>query len=168
MATMNGRCGAIRLNVRGRDPYGSIEPDAEYDAVCADLTRELGELVDGATGLPAIAETIRTDELYGPDAHPNLPDLIVRWNQELNVIETLRSPRVGTVSRPVQSRAMPRSGDHSTESRLWAVGSEPPAGAEAPGMRGVDLGPTILSLLAVELPPGLDGRPIDLAAPAVL
>jgi predicted AlkP superfamily phosphohydrolase/phosphomutase len=102
----------------------------------------------------------------GPDAHPNLPDLIIRWNQELNVIETLRSPRVGTVSRPVQSWAMPRSGDHSTESRLWAVGLEPPARAEVPGMRGVDFGPTILSLLGVELPPDLDGRPIELAARA--
>lgn len=168
MATMNGRCGAIRLNVRGRDPYGSIEPGAEYDDVCAQLSRELGELLDGATGLRAVAEVVRTDEIYGHGAHPNLPDLIVRWNQELNVIESLRSPRIGRVSRPVQNRALPRSGDHSTESRLWALGLGPPAGAEVPGMRGIDLAPTVLSLMGMDPPANLDGRPVELAAPATI
>ena len=38
---LNNRCAAIRLNVRGREPYGCVEPGAEADALVEELRGEL-------------------------------------------------------------------------------------------------------------------------------
>lgn len=167
LAVMNGHCGAIRLNVRGRDPYGPVERGAEYDELCAEVTLELEKLESPLTGAPAVAEIVRTDALYGQGVHPNLPDLVVRWSREQPVIETLRSPRAGTVSRPLRVPPVPRSGEHSDESRVWALGPAFEPGREVDGARTVDLAPTVLALLGVAPPDHLDGRPLGLAATPV-
>lgn len=161
MATMNGRCGAVRTNLQGRDPFGAVTPGAEYDELCANLARDLEELVEVRTGARAVEEVVRADAVYGDDLHPNMPDLIVRWNPDLLVVEAVTSARVGTVSRPVRSMTMPRTGDHSTQSALWMRGARLAAGPPVP-MRAVDLAPSALQILGVEPPPDLDGRPLAL------
>jgi predicted AlkP superfamily phosphohydrolase/phosphomutase len=163
IAAMNGRCGAVRLNVRGRDPFGAVERGEEYDAACADIAAALLELEDLATGAPAVSEVVRTDAMYGEDAHPSLPDLVVRWNTELPLIESVASRRAGVVSGPVRIPSMPRSGDHSTESRLFVPARCGPAGRSA---KAVDFAPTILDLLDVSIPNGLDGSSLLATAPA--
>ena len=160
LAVMNGHYGAIRLNVRGRDPYGSVERGPAYDNLCTELAAELLQLENPLSGGPAVAEVVRLDEIYGPDVHPNLPDLVIRWREEQPLIETLSSPRAGTLSGPVRVRPVPRSGDHSTESRLWAFGPSFSPGETVAGARAVDLAPTVLELLDVAPPAELDGRPL--------
>ena len=60
-----GGNGAIRLNVRGREPFGSIEPGDEYDEACAELTCELEALQDADTGEPVVEEVGRADVVFG-------------------------------------------------------------------------------------------------------
>lgn len=165
LGVMNGFCGAIRLNVAGRDPYGSVEPGAEYDELCGEIAAELDELENPLIDGPAVKEVVRTVAVYGKDVHPNLPDLVIRWNPDQPVIETLQSSRAGVVSRPVRVRPVPRSGDHSAESRLWAFGPSFSAGETGEGGRTVDLAPTVLELLGVAPPAQFDGR--ALTSPAL-
>ena len=122
-----GANGAIRLNVRGREPFGSIEPGAEYDAACAELTRELEALRDTEIGEPVVRDVVRADEIFGDRYHPNLPDLIVRF-RERGVISSVRSPRIGTVSEPARDRHFARSGEHTRHVRLWYLGPSVTAG----------------------------------------
>ena len=159
-----GRAGGIRLNVRGRDPFGSIEPGGEYDEVCAELQRELGALRDAETGEPVVVEVARSDRLFAGRHHPNLPDLLVRFRERGEIV-SVTSPTIGTVTEPARDRRFARSGEHTTNARLWVSGPGIPAGLELDGLNVLDIGPTALDLLGVPVPEKLDGTPLPLRGP---
>lgn len=159
-----GGNGAIRLNVRGREPFGSIEPGDEYDDACAELTRELEALRDADTGEPVVRDVSRADEVFGERYHANLPDLIVRF-REHGVISSVQSPRIGTVSEPARDTRFARSGEHTPHVRLWHVGPGVETGEIVSGGHVGDVSATVLELLSVPLPPELAGRPLPLRDP---
>jgi len=166
VALMNSPCGAIRLNVKGRDPFGAIDPGAEYEAACAELTQELHELVDARTGRPAVSLVVSSKERYGEAVHPNIPDLLVHFDAEAGPIETVHSPRAGTIAIPVRTPSLPRSGDHTTHSCLIAAGPGIAPGPPARNGNVVDIAPTLLRLLDVQPPESLDGSALELGARA--
>src|SRR5581483_1542220 len=155
-----GMVGAVRLNVRGRDPFGCVEPGEEYDAICTDLTRELAALRDTETGEPVVVEAVRSDEVFGERYHPNLPDVLVRYRQEFP-ITSVTSPRIGTVSKPARDDHFLRSGEHTTNVRLWHIGPGVEAGRTVRGGHVLDVPATVLDRLGVSAP-DLDGRPLTL------
>jgi predicted AlkP superfamily phosphohydrolase/phosphomutase len=161
---MSVRCGgngAIRLNVRGRDPFGSIEPGEEYDTICEDLKRELEALRDTESGDPVVIEVVRSDAVLGDRHHPNLPDLIVKFRQH-GVITSVTSPRVGTVSEPARARNFARSGEHTSHIRLWRIDPGTEEGGTVRRGHVFDVTATVLELLSVPLPGDLDGKPLPL------
>jgi predicted AlkP superfamily phosphohydrolase/phosphomutase len=161
---MSLRCGgngAIRLNVRGRDPFGSIEPGEEYDAICKDLKRELEALRDTRSGDPVVNDVLRSDVVFGDRHHPNLPDLIVKF-REHGVITSVTSPRVGTVSEPARARHFPRSGEHTSHVRLWRIDPGIEKGGAVGEGHVFDVAATVLDVLSVPLPDDLDGKPLPL------
>lgn len=172
---LNNRCGAIRLNLRGREPYGCVEPGAEADGLLEDLRRELLALRQPGTGEPIVhSVSVPADDAPG-EPHPDLPDLTVDFRTDLGALEACESPRIGRVDVPLWSRAtgpdgwprtLGRTGDHSGESRLWirAPGFAPTPGPAA-GASVRDIAPTALTLLGVPVPAGVEGRPIAGAAP---
>ena len=60
----NDYTGAIRVNLKGREPDGRVAPGAEYEALLDELTRELHALVNPATGRPAVARVMRPAREY--------------------------------------------------------------------------------------------------------
>lgn len=168
MAVPNGRCGAIRLNLEGREPFGPVRPGDDYDAACEELIREISALENVESGAPAVREVIRTDSVYGPDRHPNIPDLVVRFNNAGGPIHAVRSERVGTVTIPIEQHSLQRSGDHTPHSRIWIQGPGVPAGEARDEGHVLDVAPTILARLEVPVPESLDGRPLELGRPAVV
>jgi predicted AlkP superfamily phosphohydrolase/phosphomutase len=155
----NNRCGAIRLNLKGREPFGAVEPGGEAADVLAEIRRELLALRDPASGEPIVTRVVTARDAFGPDHHPDLPDLLVVFRDDLGPLQACASERLGIVEVPNFHPNIPRSGNHTTHSRLWAVG---PGVAPGPAPEGnvLDVPPTILRLLDVPLPPGLDGRPL--------
>jgi predicted AlkP superfamily phosphohydrolase/phosphomutase len=161
----NNRCGAIRLNLRGREPHGSVRPGAEAATLVDEIRTALHELRDPATGEPIVVRTMTPDELFGPDHHPDLPDVMVLFRDDLGPIEACTSPRVGHVEAPMFPRErradgwpvnLKRTGDHAPPSRLWIRGPGVASGTRDPG-RAVDVAPTVLDLLGVSAPDGMDG-----------
>jgi len=165
-AIRNNRCGALRLNLKGREPFGCIEPGPEADALMDELRRELVALEDPATGRPIVKTVISATEAFGPDHHPDVPDLMVVFRTDSDPIAACRSPRVGEIRVPINDRLVPRSGDHTTESRLWAFGPAIEAGVTLPPANVLDVAPTVLRLLDVPLSDTFDGQPIPGVVPA--
>jgi predicted AlkP superfamily phosphohydrolase/phosphomutase len=91
----NNRCGAIRLNLRGREPFGSVAPGTEARELVEEIRTALHELRDPASGEPIVVHTMTPTELFGPDHHPDLPDVMVLFRDDLGPIEACTSPRVG-------------------------------------------------------------------------
>jgi predicted AlkP superfamily phosphohydrolase/phosphomutase len=163
---LNNRCAGIRLNLRGREPRGRVEPGPEADALLDDLRRELHALRQPGTGEPIVDLVATPEELFGRGTHPDLPDLTVGFRTDLGRIEACESPRVGRVEVPLWSRAtrpdgwpveLGRTGDHTDASRLWVCAPGLPA-RDGGRASVLDVAPTVLTLLDVRAAPTMTGR----------
>lgn len=149
----NNMTGAIRINLKGREPFGAVAPGPEYEKICEVLIAALTELENPATGRPAVQWVRRTRDLYDGPRLNALPDLFVEWQHEAP-ITALRSPRIGTVSGVLTAD---RTGDHWQQGLLLAHGPIFRHG-EIDAIRTQDVAPTLLELLEVPVPPQYEGR----------
>jgi predicted AlkP superfamily phosphohydrolase/phosphomutase len=168
-ALENNRCGALRINLRGREPYGRVESGAQAEAIVANLRAELEALTDPVSGERIVTRVATARELFGPDHHPDLPDVMVEFRDDLGPLEMCVGPRVGTITVPCFPRDrrtdgwpqnLRRTGDHAAPSKLWLAGAGVhPRGSGGSG-RAIDVAPTVLSVLDVPIPPSIDGAPL--------
>jgi predicted AlkP superfamily phosphohydrolase/phosphomutase len=156
----NNRVGAVRINLKGREPNGAVEPDA-METTLDDVTELLLALRDPASGEPIVDSVDRSADLFGPERHADVPDLLVLFRRDLGSLEACTSPRTGLLRAPTRRPEVLRSGDHTAHARWWVRG--PGLGAGSLGeVHALDLAPTVLQALGVPVPDGLDGSPLAL------
>ena len=68
--------GRFYVNLKGREPRGSVEPGEQYEAVRDDLAARLMALRDPETGEPVIERVEKREALYGRDCSSIAPDLV--------------------------------------------------------------------------------------------
>ena len=149
--------GCIRVNLRGREPNGIVAPGAEYDTLLSRLEEDLHALRDAETGAAVIARTVRTREVFGDDAHPALPDLIVFWNEHDRPLRRVRHPRAELTQAP---HAFNRGSHHTMEGFLVAAGAAIRTAGRRPDVDPLSLAPTMLTLLDVAPPVEMTGSPL--------
>ncbi len=145
--------GYVRLNVRGRESQGLVDP-ADFARECEEITAFLQRVTDGRTGAPLVKEVIPMRD-RPDDGDPNAADadLVVLFEED-HVSDVVDSPDVGRIG-PVP---MLRSGSHRADGFVLAAG--PQIGDRAlPGdLHSLDLAPTILGMLSDARPEHLEGR----------
>ncbi|HSE83426.1 MAG TPA: alkaline phosphatase family protein [Thermodesulfobacteriota bacterium] len=146
--------GAIRINLKGREPNGLVEPGIEYDNLCKELTEELGSLVNVDTGENAVSDVVRVDRILQGEHISELPDLIVKWAGDAP-IRALYSPRIGTVSGEIPKG---RTGAHKPHGFLIASGEHISRGKTVEGANIMDIAPTIFYLMQQPVPKDMDGK----------
>jgi predicted AlkP superfamily phosphohydrolase/phosphomutase len=75
------QAGYIRINLKGREKKGIVEPGAKYEQLCANLEQYLLSLRDADSGHNIVRKVIRA-WLEAPEDAPardELPDLVVVW-----------------------------------------------------------------------------------------
>lgn len=146
--------GFLRVNLRGREPEGIVEPGAEYNNLLARLEADFKKLVDPRTGSAAVRRLSRATDLFGSGPHLWLPDLFVQWSSD-RFMQRVIHPRVELVQR---RPGFFRVSDHSDHGFVAVAGPS----IEGPGALGdvsvLDLAPTFMSLLGERVPAGLTGR----------
>jgi predicted AlkP superfamily phosphohydrolase/phosphomutase len=147
--------GGIRLNLIGREPKGRVAAGAAFDAVCAELTRELLAIVNTETGDPLVRRVLRTRDVYEGERLDHLPDLLVEWNWDAP-IRSIASPTIGRMERTYR---WVRTGDHRPPGLLIARGPGIAPGRIDP-VDVTDIGPTVAALLGVGLA-DVDGHVIE-------
>jgi predicted AlkP superfamily phosphohydrolase/phosphomutase len=155
--------GYVRINLRGREPAGIVEPGAEYDALCSELAEAFAGFRDLTTGQPIVRRIYRQDEL-GPaaaSARHRLPDLVIEWDgvppaESPGVV----SPKFGEVRWPHAQLPSGRSGNHRGEGWFVAAGPGIPAGRTVDGHHIMDLVPTACAWLGADLDRHFLGRRI--------
>jgi predicted AlkP superfamily phosphohydrolase/phosphomutase len=150
--------GCIRVNLRGREPSGTVEPGAEYDALLAWLEEDLRALTHADTGEPVIERTIRTREVFGESPHPALPDLVVFWRAHDRPILRVRHPRAELTQEP---HPFHRGSHHPTEGLLVAAGPAIRPSGQMAEVNPLAIAPTLLSLLRVAPPATMSASPLD-------
>jgi len=153
----NDDAGYVRLNMRGRERDGIVEPK-DADALLDKISRGLQTFRD-ADGTPVIRTVHRTAELgfHGPCVD-QLPELIVEWNHRVvTPLAGVSSPQFGEIASP--GWATGRTGCHTGEA--WALvvpgSSKLKSPMKAPHI--VDIVPTICAVLGVDTD-GLSGQPL--------
>jgi len=136
--------GFVRLNVRGRDARGVVEP-ADFMRTSDEITELLMDLRIPESGARAVSEVVRVRDTFdaspAPLAHD--ADLAVVWNTNLR--QSLLSPRFGQLG-PLP---MLRAGAHSTAGFLCAAGPGIAPGTHLAEGTPLDIAPTVLDLLGV-------------------
>jgi predicted AlkP superfamily phosphohydrolase/phosphomutase len=160
VALRNNRCGAIRLNLKGREPFGRVCPGAEQQSLIDELREDLLALRNPAGGEPIVTAVTTSVEAFGPKHHPDVPDLMVVFRGDLGLLESCVSPRVGLVHVPVFHPDMPRSGEHTPSSCLWVSGRGIKPAQPLQKANVLDVAPTVLLAMNVPVPHGLSGSPI--------
>jgi Type I phosphodiesterase / nucleotide pyrophosphatase len=149
--------GGIRLNLRGRERDGIVDPGAAEELI-EEVIDGLGSFAD-ADGVPSIERAQRLSELepVGP-ALPMLPDLIVSWRGDRAApTAPAHSPRFGTVER--HGIGSGRSGNHAAGA--WALLVPGGSRIRRPGRQAriVDVAATACALLGADAE-GLAGEPL--------
>jgi predicted AlkP superfamily phosphohydrolase/phosphomutase len=137
----------IRINVKGREPYGQVAPGADYESYCQHLGEQLGSLINLDSHRPAVKSVTHSRELY-PQAPPGeLPDLFVEWNKD-TPIDRLGGPSIEPVSR---SSRRHRTGDHTPDGFYIAAGPGLALRRAAAPATVLDIAPTVAAWLNVPL-----------------
>lgn len=154
--------GNIYINLKGREAHGAVDPGPRYDALVAQLKRELPEMTDPDTGEKPVFAVYTRDELYkgyDPDLTPDLrvtntPGYRVSWQTSLG----------GAPERLVETNDKAWSGDHCSLDPSFVPGVFFMNAAVSGSPQMLDLAPTILAALDVKAPPELEGTSL-LGAP---
>jgi predicted AlkP superfamily phosphohydrolase/phosphomutase len=154
----NNRCGAIRLNLKGREPFGEVARGNEETALIETIREALLELKHPKTYELIVEKVYTAQEAFGPGHHPDVPDIMVVFRDDLGPLDTCWSDRLGLIKRTVYQHWLPRTGDHTPHSTLWVMNGPFQAGARFEGGDVLDVGPTVLELLGLVPPDDSDGR----------
>jgi predicted AlkP superfamily phosphohydrolase/phosphomutase len=153
--------GCIRINLRGREPQGIVEPGAQYTDLCHELRDALQQLENPVTGQPAVHRVWIRNEIFPGPHQEELPDVIVTWNHD-HPITALASSRLGRIDG-----ASPdiRTGTHSMNG--FVIVQAPDIAADVGRGQLVDVPATILELAGFSVGAELDGRPLQLTRAVV-
>ncbi len=136
--------GRIRINLRGREAHGIVDP-ADYESVCDALTTMLKQCINPRTGGPSVVEIERPGASDPFAIGSSGCDLVCIWNGTANAIV---HPTYGLVG-PVPFR---RTGGHTGRyGSLLLVGDG--AHVASVGVASAfDVAPTLLDLLEGTVP----------------
>jgi len=153
----NDDMGYVRLNLRGRERDGIVEPE-KAEALLREIATGLQTFCD-PDGKPAIRKVDRVREL-GVDGSrfDQLPDLIVHWREQTpKPLAGVSSPQYGDVPSPGWGTG--RTGRHTDEA--WALVVPGASRLKAPTKPPhiVDIVATVCTVLGVDAA-GLAGQPL--------
>ncbi len=146
--------GAIRINLKGREPHGLVEPGEEYDQLCDRIAQDLLDLVNPDTSEHAVAGVIKVKDLYEGNHLDELQDLIVQWQGDAP-INHLESEKLGRVSGILPDK---RSGAHMVNGFMLAAGKSLKENQMLEDAHIMDVAPTILHLFHEPIPDIMDGK----------
>jgi predicted AlkP superfamily phosphohydrolase/phosphomutase len=154
--------GGIRVNLKGRDPQGIVDPDKEYDSLLQVLIDDLHTVVDPETQTPVFSRIYRRHELYEGAYVQEAPDLILEPQREhVEPRQNFVLDRSLTSHPTLIGEASPLTGNHALDGIFVAWGTDVVPNYRVEGANLLDIAPTILAYLGLSVPGHYDGRVID-------
>lgn len=161
------QAGYIRINLRGREKHGIVEPGEQYEKLCEELEQYLLSLKDADTGRAIVGRVSHAwrDAPQDASARDVLPDLVVVWGE----LSARQCQRVVSDQLPDFDFKMPeynlsgRSGNHAGYG--WFVAHGPGLTNKGLANKGRvngysirDLAPSVFHSMGASLPVQFEGR----------
>jgi predicted AlkP superfamily phosphohydrolase/phosphomutase len=146
--------GSIYINVKGREPQGTVEPGAEYEAVRDEIEALAYEFRDPDTGRPLIGQVLRREEIYAGPHYDRAPDLILRPKEPSDIFFGLAD----FGHRKTVAQVYRYSGMHRDDGMLIMNGPGVRPGGSIHGAAIQDIAPTVLHTMGLPVPTDMDGR----------
>ena len=134
----------IRVNLRGREPQGIINPGPEYEELLNQIEADLKDLVDVQSGKPAVNRVIRTADAFGCGPPSALPDLVVEWRSSSYFMDRITHPKTELVQG---QHYYHRSSHHTMEGFVVGAGPSIPAKDDLGEFSPLEFAPAFLALL---------------------
>jgi predicted AlkP superfamily phosphohydrolase/phosphomutase len=155
--------GYVRLNLRGREAVGTVEPGPDAERLLARIAEGLCSFRDADSGAPVVADVVRSEAAFAAGRRRDLlPDLVVLWADSPAVQHrAIRSADLGTILWPTPGRSPDgRAGNHRGEGFLIAAGPGVHENTAVGSADIRDLAPTVCALLGIPTPWPMEGRPL--------
>jgi predicted AlkP superfamily phosphohydrolase/phosphomutase len=150
-----GNVGQIRLNVRGREPQGLVEPGEQYEVARDKVIARLGELRDPQTGEQVVEAAYRREEVYWGHGMEQAADIVfIPTRMEyfgFGEYEFGSNKIIEAMKRGI-------SGTHRLSGMVLLWGKGILAGTHLKDAQILDLAPSILHLMGEPVPQDMDGR----------
>ena len=149
-----GSFGQVYVNLAGVRPEGIVQPGQEAEDLKQEIVQAALALRDPRSGEPLIERVLRREEIYSGLYIDRTPDLIVQtrgW-------EYMAFGHADFGSHRLVEPITGLSGHHRPDGVLILSGAGVKADAQLEGANIMDLTPTILHALGVEVPQDMDGR----------
>jgi predicted AlkP superfamily phosphohydrolase/phosphomutase len=160
------QAGYLRINLKGREPKGIVEPGYEYDLIIRELKEAFLSFRDIKSGEPIVREVFCLDDIAPKDAlyREVLPDLVVTWGDVSAIhCDGIRSDRYGELRWKTAGKLPSgRSGNHKDKGWFLAVGDDIRPGFCTERFHIVDLVPTVFRWLGARSAKTFQGKPIPL------
>ena len=137
--------GRIFINLKGREPSGSVEPGRDYDRTRQKIIGMLLALRDPKDGVPVVKDAILRERLYVGPATANAADIIAAPNEGYELKAQLDATELYRTSE--------LSGTHTYEDAFLFVEN---GAAPRTGLNISDAMPTILELMGCQMPRNID------------
>jgi len=153
----------IRLNLKGREPQGSVNPGEEYESFREELVQTLSQLRHPLTNLPIVDRVYRREELYHGECFEQAPDLFVFWNDHAYfcgnaLTDKSKYREVERPGRQFKLTQIQRSGDHRRNGILIVKGAGVKSEFDFESTDIMDVIPTVFYLLGEPVPEDMDGK----------
>ena len=146
--------GPIFVNLKGREPFGCVEPGTEFEAVLARIIEDLKCIRHPDTGELVVGKIYRREDLYRG----------ARAGESADIIFMSRNNDIGGYGMHefALNRWIAPSPDHTGTHRLNGIlflkGPGVKPGYEIQDASILDVMPTILALMGVPIPEEVDGK----------
>ena len=153
--------GYLRINLKGRESQGIVEAGKEFDDWVDKVSEGLHSFIDVDSKEPIVKNILRREELkLRGRCLDHFPDLIVQWQETPPYKHReIKSSLYGSIFWPTPGRNPEgRSGNHRPQGFLIAKGDCFVPGSSLGPVEIVDLAPTILSILGLPVPSGMEGK----------
>jgi predicted AlkP superfamily phosphohydrolase/phosphomutase len=146
--------GHLRVNLRGREPHGIIEPGAEYVRLLDQVEADLKCLTDPVSGAPAVHHVARTVDLFGAAPPESLPDVFFDWAPTPYPKRQIHHPRAVLTQKDM---FFTRDTRHHLRGFLAAAGPGIVPRGRIADLSVLDVAPTCLHLMGLPVPRSMSG-----------
>lgn len=149
-----GNYGQFFLNIKGREPRGALEPGESARRVMAEIREKLGSLRDPRSGRTLFDIIYSKEEIYWGPRTDAAPDLVF-----FDSTMTYRAHRLFEFgSRNMIAPDPIYSGSHRMDGVMMVSGPGITNKPIPDGARLIDVPPTLLHILGLQVPASMDGQ----------